>query len=89
MVYVNFEMDFDEFMDMADDFEVENYVKAYIRDSDPEWVAGVVADSKLASLSEVDMLLEDPVKRLDVITWLRSNGWKVEPTPIVSVEDSL
>ncbi len=79
MVYVNFDMDFDEFMDMADDFEVESYVKAYIRDSDPEWIAGVVAEGKLASLSEVDVLLEDPVKRLEAITWLRSNGWKVEP----------
>ena len=24
-------------------------------------------------------MLEDPVKRLEVITWLRGNGWKVEP----------
>lgn len=79
MVYVNFDMDFDEFMDQADDFEVESYVKAYIRDSDPEWIAGVVAEGKLASLSEVDVLLEDPVKRLEVITWLRSHEWKVEP----------
>lgn len=28
---------------------------------------------------EINVLLEDPVKRLEVITWLRSNGWKVEP----------
>lgn len=78
MVYVNFDMDFDEFMDMADDYDVERFVKEYIRDSDPEWVAGVVAES-LASLSEVDVLLEDPVKRLEVITHLRANGWNVEP----------
>lgn len=78
MVYVNFDMDFDEFMDMADDFEIESYVKAYIRDSDPEWIAGVVAEGKLASLSEVDVLLEDPVKRLEVIVALRKMGYTVE-----------
>jgi hypothetical protein len=89
MVYVNFDMDFDEFMDMADDFEVESYVKAYIRDSDPEWIAGVVAESTLGSLSEVDVLLEDPAKRLEIITALRAQGYIVEPAPIVSVEDSL
>lgn len=26
-----------------------------------------------------DVLLEDPRKRLEVINWLRSNGWNVEP----------
>lgn len=78
MVYVNFDMDFDEFMDMADDFEVESYVKAYIKDSDPEWVASVIAESTLASLSEVDVLLDDPAKRLEIIVALRKMGYAVE-----------
>lgn len=28
---------------------------------------------------EITVLLEDPAKRLEVITWLRSNGYTVEP----------
>lgn len=78
MVNVNFDIDFDDFMDDADDFEVEKWVKEYIQASDPEWLSEVVGGASVQNLEPVAYLLEDPVKRLEVIVGLRKLGYTVE-----------
>ena len=73
------DVSFDEVIDNADPWDVEQFVKDYIRNSEPEWVLEVASWAILSDFPDVAPLLDDPAKRLEVITWLRSNGWSVEP----------
>jgi len=77
-VSTSVDIDFWDFMEDADEYDVESFVKDYIENSDKEWVAEIAREA-LAGDADVVAALEDPAKRLEVITWLRSNGWSVEP----------
>jgi len=77
-VSTSVDIDFWDFMEDADEYDVESFVKDYIENSDKEWVAEIAREA-LAGDADTRSIVEDPVKRLEVITWLRSNGWKVEP----------
>lgn len=61
--YVDIDIDYDE--------ALEAIPEEYIRN----WLGSEVA----SDFDPLNAVFEDPVKRLEVITWLRSNGWKVEP----------
>ena len=61
--YVDIDIDYDE--------ALEAIPEEYIR----EWLGSGVA----SDFDPLNAALEDPAKRLEVITWLRSNGWSVEP----------
>lgn len=67
----------------VDDVDVDKVVEEY---GETDWAdfVEVHRESILKALGRQDVpdvtnALEDPAKRLEVITWLRSNGWSVEP----------
>jgi hypothetical protein len=76
-VSTNVEIDFDDFMRDADYYEVERFVKDYIKNSDEGWVAETAREA-LTGEADVQFIVEDPVKRLDVIVALRKMGYTVE-----------
>jgi len=73
------DVSFDEVIDNADPWDVEQFVKDYIRNSEPEWVLEVASWAILSDFPDVALLLEDPAKRLEIITALRKEGYLVEP----------
>ena len=64
-VHAEWEIDYDEALDEIG----EDFVQ--------EWLDERRGTAR--AKSDVAAALEDPAKRLEVITWLRGNGWSVEP----------